>query len=356
MNAVIAPLLAPGSQIYKYQLVNPLGQGQFGQVWLADEMALGCRYAIKILNPGIPVDQRLREAQIGHRLDHNNLVQVHQADVIPFGNDHVVIIAMEYLPAGSIVRRVNPANFLPLSEVLRAAKDVLQGLDYLHANNFYHNDIKPENILVGQARQAMLTDYGIVGVSTDGNSVPAPASYLLHKAPEVISGGNINVQTDIFQAGLTLFRLATGLSSLSAMQAQLGWNNYYQAINTGALITADSFPSFIPTALRRIILKAIDPNPAGRFQTPLEMRRAVEKLAFAGSWTVDSSGELVGLSNRFSFRFAQTRVGAGFSVTSFKKNLKSGNETKVSDYCGRGLSAKQADKLVDRFVKHVVTG
>ena len=350
------PAYNAGHQLYKYNLVSRLGQGQFGQVWLANDLTLQRQYAVKILNPGVPVDQRLREAQIGHRLQHNNLVHIYQADVVPHGTDHVVILAMEYLPAGSITQRVNPGNFLALPDVLRVAKDVLQGLDYLHAHSFYHNDIKPENILVGGVAQAMLTDYGIMGVSQNGQPTAAPNAYRLHMAPEVLATRQISIQTDIFQTGLTLYRLATGLSALRCKQASMGWKDYYAAVNAGTLLTISDFPSYIPPAFRRVILKAVQPAPADRYQTALEMRRAIEKLTFPGFWSMNATGDLIGISGRNEYRLEKIATGNRFALTCFKKNLNSGKEARVGDYCGRDLTAKQANALADNFIKHVVTG
>lgn len=357
MNQVPALAYAPGTQLYKYNLVSALGQGQFGQVWLSTDLAVQRQYAIKILNPGVPIDQRLREARIGNTLNHNNLVRVHQADVVPYGGDHVVIIAMDYVPAGSITRRVNPANFLPLPEVLRAGKDILQGLDYLHANSFYHNDIKPENILIGAAGQAMLTDYGIVGISAGGQPVAAPGAYGPHIAPEVLTGGNISIQTDIYQVGLSLFRLACGLSWLRAKLIALGWNDYCQAIKAGKLIGQSDFPAHIPNRLRTIILRAVHADPSARYQSALEMRRVLEKLVFPGHWTIDPSGKMLGVNGHNEFRFEKQASAANrFSVTSFRKNTRTGHETRTSRFCANDLTSKEAEKLLGTFIKYVVAG
>ncbi|MBX9864807.1 MAG: serine/threonine protein kinase [Hyphomicrobium sp.] len=356
MTNLPVPAYSAGNQLYKYNLVSRLGQGQFGQVWLANDLTLQRQYAIKILNAGVPVDQRLREAQIGHRLQHNNLVHVYQADVVPQGTEHVVILAMEYLPNGSVVKRVNPGNFLPLPEVLRVAKDVLQGLDYLHANSFYHNDIKPENIMLGGVGQAMLTDYGIMGVSANGQPTAAPNAYRLHMAPEVLATRQISARTDIFQTGLTLYRLATGISTLRMKQAALGWNDYYAALNAGTLLTNNDFPAYIPAAFRRVLLKAVDPNPSTRFQTALEMRRAIEKLSYPGYWSVRPAGDLFGVNGKYEYRFERATSATRASMAGFKKNMSSGIETRISDFCARDLTAKQADALCDKFFKHVVTG
>ena len=135
----------PGMQLYKYQLRQKVGAGGFGEVWLAQDQALNHEYAIKILKPGMPVHQRLREAQIGHVLNHNNLVRVHQADVVQIGPNELVVIAMDFLPDGAITKLANPSRYLPLPDVVRLGTDLLRGLEYLHGQDIFHNDIKPEN-------------------------------------------------------------------------------------------------------------------------------------------------------------------------------------------------------------------
>jgi serine/threonine protein kinase len=207
-GVVVPPPIAPGALLHnKYEPIRRIGGGNSGEVWLAKDHAVDHTYAIKILKPGVTVVNQLREAKIGHAFTHNNLVRVHQADLLTDGR---VIIAMDFLPDGPITTLANPANFLPLQVAIRTIVDVLQGLEYLHASNFFHNDIKPDNILRGEQGQAKLGDYGIVGISQNGQPVPAPALYILHAAPETAAGNWIEARTDILQTGLTLFRLLSG--------------------------------------------------------------------------------------------------------------------------------------------------
>ena len=77
MNQLAPVALTPGMNLYKYQLVSKIGAGGFGEVWLAHDLAVQREYAVKVLRPSVSVDERLREAQIGNRLEHNNLVYVH---------------------------------------------------------------------------------------------------------------------------------------------------------------------------------------------------------------------------------------------------------------------------------------
>ena len=349
--------LLPGMQVYKYQLKQRIGFGSFGEVWLAMDGAVAHDYAIKILKPGMPVPARLREAQIGHSLDHNNLVRVHQADVVNVSGQELVIIAMDYLLAGAITKLANPSGYLPLPEVIRIGTDILRGLEYLHGQNFFHNDVKPENVLIGPHNQGMLTDYGIVGVSADGSPVPPPNIYKIHTAPEVVNNKGINAQTDVFQAGMTLFRMLAGLASLRDKFNKLGEQKYYQAICAASLITAADFPPYVPGRLRRIILKAISPDVGDRYGSALEMRRDLEKLNYPGYWTVEPSGAFVGHNDSNAFRFEHhKRLGNRYDVVAFKKNKTTQRETRIGKFCMSGLTSAQSSKQIERFVKAVVEG
>lgn len=357
MNQLVPVTLVPGLKLYKYQLISKIGVGGFGEVWLAQDLAVQREYAVKILQPGVSVDQRLREAQIGNRLEHNNLVYVHQADVVPVSGEHAVILAMDYQPNGSVETLSNPAGYLPLPAVLRIARDILQGLEYLHARSFYHNDIKPGNILLGPQQQAMLSDYGITGVSANGAPVAAPNAYVLHLAPEVVSTGNIGVSSDIFQVGMTLARLLIHLDHLRVIRAKVGPTQYEQDIAAGKLLKAKDFGSHIPAPVRRVILKAVHPDPAQRYSSALEMRRALEKLDYPGHWTVDPTGNEVGMCGKHEFTHMVSPVAGGkFDITCSKRNVVSGKSQRVAQFCKRGLSQKQANEIVAKFKQFVVTG
>ncbi|MEO5326098.1 serine/threonine-protein kinase [Mesorhizobium sp. CC13] len=335
LTPVVLPITNGTTFYNKYRLMRPIGRGSFGEVWLAQDQAVNHEYAIKVLNAGIGIDQRLREAQVGHAFSHNNLVRVHQADV---ATDGKVVIAMDYFPDGSITTLANPGNFLPLPIALRIIIDMLQGLEHLHLHNFFHNDVKPQNILRGPQGQAKLADYGIVGVSTNGAAVQPSSWYVLHAAPETVAGNGIEARTDVFQTGLTLFRLLVGLGTLEAKFSAIGGAAYADALANGSLITRADFPPFIPNAVCRAVMTSIDPNPTKRFQSSLDMRRALEKLSFSGHWTVDATGMLSGEDARNTYRFEHTSAaGSNASFAAFKTNKVSGRETRISQFTSKNL-------------------
>lgn len=357
MSAVAPLTFAPGMQLYKYQLLNLIGTGGFGEVWLARDAALNREFAVKILRPGMTVDARLKEAQIGNRLTHNNLVHVHQADVVGDGGSEFVMLAMDFHPAGSVEGLANPAGFIPLPDVLRIGRDILQGLDHLHSKNFFHNDIKPGNILIGGQGQALLSDYGITGVSSNGQPVPAPNAYLLHRAPEVRATDTVGVSSDIFQVGMTLARLLIGLTHLKSIWFKDGQSAYEGRVDTGKLLTAADFPSHVPTPVKKVILKAVHPDPAQRYVTSLDMRRDLEKLSYPGFWTVDTAGKEVGQNGACSFDYELRAVGGErFNLDCTQSRQASGKTQRATKFCRKGVTRREADKAINAFKLMVVTG
>jgi eukaryotic-like serine/threonine-protein kinase len=218
-------------------------------------------------------------------------------------------------------------------------------------------EVKPQNVLRGPRGEAKLADYGIVGVSPTGEPVMPCGWYVLHAAPETVAGNGIEARTDIFQSGLTLFRLLTGLGSLEGKFASLGRSAYEAALAGGSLISRRDFPPFIPNSICRAVLTAIDPDPTKRFQSALEMRRALENLSFAGHWTVDATGRLIGSDARHIFRFERgAAVGRNAAFEAFKTNRQSGRETRISHFTRKNLTNAEACKLEVGFLRAVVEG
>lgn len=156
----------PGDTPYKYKLNRFIGGGHFGDVWLATDTQVMNDKAIKILDSSMaPFAKYLKEARIGHHLDHHNLVKIDYTDIVEYELDGktkpYVFIAMDYYPKGSVVDYLNSQNFLPINETIRYIINILSGLEYLHEKGIYHGDIKPNNILIGNVNEGVLTDYGI---------------------------------------------------------------------------------------------------------------------------------------------------------------------------------------------------
>ena len=346
-----------GDQIYKFRLIRKLGAGSFGEVWLVHDDTINNEVALKIIKPNGPLTiNQFKEAQIGNRFNHGNLIKVHYADVVtdPIRGTFIVI-AMDYLKRGSILADLNSRGFMPLANAIHVMRNVLFGLDHLHRLNFYHNDIKPGNILIGGAGQAVLSDYGIARRTDD---VSGMECYKLHMAPEVHAGGLASVSTDIFQCGMTAFRLFCGDGCLNEKWLALGEENYANAIANGRLITGRSFPDIIPTKVRRIILKAIAVNPADRYQSAIQMLKDFERLSYPGYWTADENNLLIGERNNSDnvYRYDEITIGGGLFNFEAKVQYPSGRINSISRFSRTKIHGATLEKARRAYYKWVVEG
>jgi len=349
--------LTAGSKLYKYRLIRPIGRGHFGEVWVADDLAISQQLAIKILDGTMaPVAEVLREAKVGHRLNHANLVKVHNADVIAVASTKLVFIAMDYLPSGPITSLANAADFVTAPKAIAATIDVLRGLEYLHNANLFHNDIKPSNILLGSRGEALLSDYGISCTSPGLAPATASSAYVLHRAPETAATNRISVATDIYQVGLTLFRLLNGIGLVADQRSRLGAMEFEAQKTKGHVPAVTDYQPFIGRALRQIIAKSTAPAAADRYQSALEMRRALERLQPIGYWDANASGNFFGMVHNHKITYQTTSPKVGIEIETRKENLSTGRNVRVTRFCLKGLTAGQVEIARRAMMQAVVDG
>lgn len=325
-----------GEVIYKYRLDRKLGQGAFGQVWLATDIIIENQVALKILPSEFrSVIQTLEEARNGHKVNHNNLLKIYSADIVPTSNPDVaiVVIAQEYHKNGTIESRLNSLDFLDLPILLKVLKDVLLGLEYLHNGGIIHNDIKPGNILLDNYNNGILSDYGISGFSIDGGSITAKNAYILHQAPESKQDKKIDVQTDIYQLGCTAYRLANSVTDISF----------------------SAFQPYVPSKLVSIIRKAMNSDRSKRYISALEMRRDLEKLNYPGYWTTTKGGDLIGKGRNYDYEFEDLSMANGlYDFKSYKIKRDTGRRLKIGRYCKSNLNKRDFTKTKNGYFAWVI--
>lgn len=348
----------PGDKLYKYQLKQYIGGGQFGQVWLTHDLTLSKDVAVKILDDTLaPVADHLKEAQLGNKLTHENVVKVHYADVVPIDNHvNTVIIAMDYHPTGSTVGQLNSSHFMPLNKAKNIGIDILRGLEYLHEQNLFHNDIKPSNILVGSKGEGILTDYGISCISQKLQPTQAPDSYILHRAPETSNSNQISTLTDIYQVGITLFRLINGIGLIQDQANKLGIEQFEVCKAQGKILNPNDYQPFVTRRVKTVLNKAVRSVPSERYQSALEMRRALEALTVSGYWTTDALGQYIGHLNKNIFTFEIQNNKSGIKFEAFKENLDSGKKIRVSSHSAKCLSKGDCESQKQKFMQSVIEG
>lgn len=200
----------------RYRLVQVIGTGGMGRVWLGRDEVIGREVAIKelLLPAGLDAQQRallcqraMREAQLAGHLNHPGIVTVH--DVVEYNGTPMIV--MEYVRGGSLSDAIKAQGALPVDQVAYVANAMLSALRAAHEAGIVHRDLKPANVLLSGDR-VVITDFGIarltgdVPLTTDGSIVGTPA----YMAPEQGTGAPITPATDMWSLGATLYAAVEG--------------------------------------------------------------------------------------------------------------------------------------------------
>lgn len=262
----------------QFRFIESVGSGNFGEVWMARDMALGATRAVKLIPVELVHDPEdfFAEAARLDELAHDNIVQVYSAG--PFDDD-TIFIAMEFLARGSASREA-AGGFIAPRLAWRLSIDMCRGLAYLHRNGFVHRDLKPSNILITDSGRAKLSDFGLVaavGVSGEASA----AGYLYHLAPELLEGAPSTIQSDVFAAGVTMYRMFNGDDLLPEYE---DFHHLAEMIRAGAYPDRQLYQPFVPRRLRTVVNKAMAVDPGARYQSADQLRHAVEGVQILMDW------------------------------------------------------------------------
>jgi serine/threonine protein kinase/outer membrane protein assembly factor BamB len=266
-----------GKQLGSYQLVQLLGHGAFGSVYLGKHFLLEHRppVAIKVLKTTLStqdeVDRFFQEAVLLDELTHPNILPIFDANLyegFPF-------FVTEYAPGGSLRDRLDQlgGNPMQLDEAIRLLNQVGQGLQHAHDLNVVHRDIKPANILFNANGDAMLADFGIalqLQKTRRVDEIGTPP----YMAPEQFKG-QVSKKSDQYALACVAYELVTGQQLFEADDPYtMGYKHIYEP----PIDPRDLNPD-IPLALEEVILKALSKRRDDRYATVadfvLSLQRAV---------------------------------------------------------------------------------
>jgi serine/threonine protein kinase len=205
----------------RYRLLERIGGGGMGAVWLASDELLGRRVAAKQVLPPPGADatvtdqqrqRALREGRIAARLSHPHAISVYDVAL----EDGAPWLVMEYLPSRSLAEVLNEDGTLGVDQVAQVGAQVADALAATHAAGIVHRDVKPANVLIGRGSRVdglvKITDFGIsharddVTLTQTGQITGTPAFL----APEVARGGEVTQESDVFSLGATLYTCLEG--------------------------------------------------------------------------------------------------------------------------------------------------
>jgi len=270
-------------RIGRYEILDTLGKGSMGVVYLARDPIIDRRVALKTLRIDVDPDYSdefrerfFREAKAVGRLNHPGIVTIHDVGECP--ETGLVYIAMEYIKGQDLKKMLGPDRRLHPAEAARIAAEVALALDYAHNLGVVHRDIKPANIILTTDGSPKVMDFGVArlessNLTTDGQFIGTPN----FMAPEQIMGKPVDGRSDIFSLGVVLFNLLTGTRPFSGANM----HEVTLKITQEACPIPSTVVPGLPAAFNPIVLKCLEKDPNRRYRTGAELAEVLGALARA---------------------------------------------------------------------------
>ncbi len=256
-----------GTVLGGVQLLEKLGSGGMGSVYLGLQTALQRKVAVKILPEHLSKDAEYiarfqREATTAGRLEHPNIVSIY--DIGHEGGTYFIV--MQYVEGESLQAVLNVLGTLPPRDAARLVQGVLEGLQHAHEAGVIHRDVKPDNILVTPQNQPKILDFGLAIQAdahhrlTETNTVVGTPYFI---SPEQAKGRAPTAASDIYSAGVTLYTLLTGRVPFSGRNALAILNKHIHETPVSPV----NLNSKIPVAINDIVLRMMAKRPEDRYRS-----------------------------------------------------------------------------------------
>ena len=247
-----------GQTVGKYRILSPLGSGGFGSVFLAEDIWIRKKVAIKVPHKqNLDFTEMLKEPRLLASMNHPNIVTVLTAEK----QDSVFFIVMEYVPGQTLEQIILREGALDVSRALDFTCQICNAVDHAHTQGVIHRDLRPANVLVTDNDMLKVADFGtsrFLEIAAHGTTVIGSPPYM---APEQFQGKAV-FSSDIYSLGVTMYQMLTGMLPYDTpAPADL------DKLMSGALVSPPRLKNpGIPKAISDIVMRAMAPEITERYQ------------------------------------------------------------------------------------------
>ena len=265
----------------RYTIERELGRGGMATVYLAQDLKLHRKVAVKVLRPelaaALGAERFLQEIDIAAKLTHPHILGLHDCGEA----DGFLYYVMPYIEGESLRDKLAKEGELPIAEAVRILRDVVDALSHAHKHSVVHRDIKPDNVMLSD-RHALVTDFGVAKavseatgrhqLTTEGVALGTPA----YMAPEQAAADpHIDHRADIYAVGVIAYELLTGRTPFVG-------NTQQELLAAHVTQTPDPVTKYrdaVSPALAELVMRCLKKKPADRWQTADELLPQLEALA-----------------------------------------------------------------------------
>jgi serine/threonine-protein kinase len=301
----------------RYELDGIVGRGGMAEVYRARDLRLDRVVAVKTLREDLARDQTFqarfrREAQSAASLNHPSIVAVYDTGEDNTSMSHVPFIVMEFVDGRTIRDLVRDDRRLLPERALEITDGVLRALDYSHRAGIVHRDIKPGNVMLNRHGEIKVMDFGIARAVADTQATMTQTAQVIGTAqylsPEQARGERVDARSDLYSVGCLLYELLTGRPPFTGDSPV---SIAYQHVREAPVPPSRVDPE-LPAWADAIVLKAMEKDPAERYQSAAEMRsdiqRALSGFPVAAAVPMTSSFATPGAGTRRMDQLGQTQL------------------------------------------------